>query len=180
MRASFPCLLAVLVAAPVLAGPENDRVRCLDAESRQLLDMVRTQSPTLRGMLERLEKSDMITFIRMAPMFDRLRATTRIVSAVGHTRFVLVSITTLAPEVDRVLLLGHELRHAVELADAPWVRDDAGMIEMYQRIGWRESARAFETNAAVDAGRRVREEASLAARLARNGSATGARQGGLR
>jgi hypothetical protein len=173
MRPRTACLLALLLAAPAFAaaGPEDARVRCLDTESLHLLQKVRGQSPTARRMIDRLEKSDLITFVRIGPSFARLRATTRILGHVREARFVLISITSMAPEVDKVLLLGHELQHAVELADAPWVRNDNGMIEMYERIGWRDSARAFETAAAVEAGRAVKEEVILAARLARNGSA---------
>ncbi len=174
MRPPSACLLVMLVVAPAFAGPEETaRVRCLDRESLQLLGTVRDQSPTVRRMLERLEKSDLITYIRIGPSlsFARARATTRILGHVREARFVLISITSLAAEVDRVLLLGHELQHAVELADAPWVRDDDGMVEMYERIGWRESSFTFETPAAVDAGRQVREEVYAATRMARNGRA---------
>jgi len=172
MRPPSACLLVLLIAAPAFAGPEETtRVRCLDRESRQLLDTVRAHSPTVRRMLERLESSDMITYLRIGPSFGRARATTRILGHVREARFVLISITSLVSEVDRVLLLGHELQHAVELADAPWVRDDGGMVEMYERIGWRESSFTFETPAAVDAGRQVRVEVYEATRMARNGRA---------
>ncbi|RPJ75254.1 MAG: hypothetical protein EHM24_04625 [Acidobacteria bacterium] len=171
MRPPSACLLVLLLAAPAFAGSDDGRVRSLDPESRQLLDSVREQSPTVRRMLARLESSDLITYVRMSPSFGRLRATTRIIGHVPDTRFVLISITSMAAQVDRVLLLGHELQHAVELAEAPWVRDDRGMIEMYERIGWRESSNAFETPAAVEAGRAVREEVYAATRMARNGRA---------
>jgi len=175
MRPPSACLLVLLIAAPAFADAEHSRVRCLDPQSVQLLDAVREQSSTVRRMLERLEASDMITYIRIAPSFGRVRATTRIIGHVREARFVLISITTFAAEGDRVLLLGHELQHAVELADAPWVRDDSGMVEMYERIGWRESTLTFETPAAVEAGRRVREEVYEALRMARNGRAVGTR-----
>ena len=175
MRPPSACLLALLVAVPGFAADrETAKVRCLDRESLQLLETVRSHSPTARKLLDRLESSDLITYIRVAPSFDRLRATTRIIGHSGQNRFVLVSITSMTAQVDQVLLLGHELRHAVELADAPWVRGDDGMIEMYERIGWRDSPRAFETAAAVDAGRAVREEVFLATRLAKNAAAAAA------
>jgi len=173
MRPPSACLLVLLISTPAFADPEPSRVRCLDPESVRLLDSVREQSSTVRRMLERLETSDMITYIRIAPAFGRLRATTRIIGHVPEARFVLISITSLAADVDRVLLLGHELQHAVELADAPWVHDDRGMVEMYERIGWRELSNAFETPAAVEAGRKVREEVYAATRMARNGRAVG-------
>ena len=170
MRPPSACLLVLLAATPVFAD-EFAKVRCLDKESLKLLDSVREQSVTARRMIERLESSDMITYVRIAPTFGRLRATTRILGHVEDARFVLISITSLASRADRALLLGHELQHAVELAEAPWVRNDQGMVEMYERIGWRESSNAYETPAAVEAGRVVREEIYAFARMARNGTA---------
>lgn len=53
-------------------------------------------------------------------------------------------------------MLGHELRHAVELADAPHVAGEPAMVRLYEQIGFERSgaqgARRFETRAAIDAG----------------------------
>ena len=59
-------------------------------------------------------------------------------------------------------LLGHELRHAVELAEAPAVDDDGDYQRLYDRIGYQSCSRAaprcYETDAAVRAGRAVLTE----------------------
>ena len=56
-------------------------------------------------------------------------------------------------------LLGHELRHAVELAEAPAVDDGDDYERLYDRIGYlsctRAAPRCYETVAAVRAGRAV-------------------------
>ena len=58
-------------------------------------------------------------------------------------------------------MLGHELRHALELADAPWVMDDAAVVSLYREIGYASCARptpCYDTQEAVAAGRRVLAE----------------------
>ena len=59
-------------------------------------------------------------------------------------------------------LLGHELRHAVELAEAPTVEDSDDYERLYDRIGYESCSRAaprcYETEAAVRAGRDVLSE----------------------
>jgi hypothetical protein len=61
-------------------------------------------------------------------------------------------------------MLGHELRHAVEVAGAPWVLDESSLAEEYRRIGFPSGGRngaAFESRAAIDAGERVLRELTL-------------------
>ena len=61
-------------------------------------------------------------------------------------------------------LLAHELQHAVEIADAPEVVDEASLKELYRRLGADSGPGAFngsvwfETQGAIDTGRRVYSE----------------------
>jgi len=54
-------------------------------------------------------------------------------------------------------MFGHELQHAVEIADAPEVVDVPSLVAFYRRVGQVMSSggRTFETNAAVATERRV-------------------------
>jgi hypothetical protein len=140
------------------------RVRGLDPASVKLIDEVRTGSATVRRLIDRLERSDLIVYVQLAPRFEKPRAVTWILNAVPQARFVMISITSLSGEDDRFLLLGHELRHAVELADAPHVRDRASMSAHYERIGWHDRPNVYETAAALEAGHAVRREMLLVAR----------------
>lgn len=160
-RSSLACAV-LLLAAPAWAGNENARVRGLDPDAVRILETARAGSPAVRQMLDRLERSDMITYVQFARRLERPRAVTAIISSVPEVRYVLIVISTFTSEADRFLLLGHELQHAVELADAPEVRDEEGMRRLYGRIGWRENVRTFETAAAQQMGRRVQYELQLA------------------
>ena len=70
-------------------------------------------------------------------------------------------------------LLGHELQHAVELAEAPAVEDAADYEQLYERIGYESCSsaarRCFETDAAVQAGRDVLRELRAQNLLSVNG-----------
>ncbi len=177
MRSRCSLVLAsvmVLAGGAKSAGGEPPRVRGLDPRVRgldptavRLLEAARAGSQTFRSLLDRLERSDLTVYVEFKPRDGRPRALTSIVGAIDGTRFVLASITTRADEADRFQLLGHELQHAVELADAPGVRDRAGVAALYARIGWSDRPGSFETAGAVDAGNAVRREMFSAPRKAR-------------
>jgi hypothetical protein len=170
----------VLACAIVLAGGdatadgEPARVRGLEPIAVRLLQAARAGSPTFRCLLDRLEQSDLIVYVQFTPRDQGPRALTTIAGAIAGSRVVLSSITSRAGDADRLLLLGHELQHAVELADAPEARDRAGIAALYARIGWSDRPDSYETAAAVDAGNAVRREMFDAARRVRLATAIAA------
>jgi hypothetical protein len=85
-------------------------------------------------------------------------ARTTPVTATSSVRFLRVAINAHVVPGDRLPLLAHELQHAVELANAPDVRDDDGMRVLYRRIGHASGVDQFETAAAMNAERQVRRE----------------------
>lgn len=156
----------VLSGGPAWAEGEGAtaRVRGLDPSAVKLVGEARSGSATIRRLLDRIERSDLIVYVQVVPRFEKPRAVTSILSAVPQARFVLISITTLSGRVDRFLLLGHELQHAVELAEAPHVRDRVAMSAHYERIGWRDRPNVYETAAALETGHAVRREMVAVAR----------------
>ena len=62
--------------------------------------------------------------------------------------------------LERVALLGHELYHALEIAQEPGVRDTQTLRALYRRIGHEYGRGQFETEPARTAGRRVQAELS--------------------
>ena len=85
-------------------------------------------------------------------------------SAVGGYRYVHVRVARLASADVQIALIGHELRHAVEIADAPGVVDASSMAREYQRIGYLSPRLApgvsFDSDAAVEAGYQVLRDLS--------------------
>ena len=81
-----------------------------------------------------------------------------LMGSAGGRRYVRLSVNPRHDGRQRLAILGHELRHAVELADAEAVIDQPSLLSLYRRIGFRSGERAFESDAAIAAGRRVPDE----------------------
>jgi len=76
---------------------------------------------------------------------------------------VLVEIACPMAEPSALAILGHELRHALEIASAPWVADELSLEKLYTQIGFLNCLRTggfgdFETADALEAGERVHHE----------------------
>ena len=66
----------------------------------------------------------------------------------------------MAPGPALVGILGHELQHAVEVADAEDVTSAEGLGRLYRRIGVGTGPGMYDTEAARQTGYEVRAEAS--------------------
>jgi hypothetical protein len=155
---------ALLLACGAPARAETAAPPVLRVDGPRLAAAVvrgRDQSPTFRAILERLSGSDLIVYVRRGQLSGTTAAATQLQTSTGDYRYVRVTLE-LDPETDAGLaLLGHELWHALELAEAPWVTDDAGVHSLYQKIGFRTcegSLRCYDTEAAVATGRQVLRE----------------------
>jgi hypothetical protein len=86
-------------------------------------------------------------------------ARTVLMGAGTNTRYVRVTLHRMTSSDNLIELLGHELQHAVEIAQAPEVRDPDTMRALYNRIGFnRRAATHFETALAREIATRVRAE----------------------
>jgi hypothetical protein len=163
VRAAFSsCLVLTLVATGPAFGQDQQagsRLRCLDQDASRLVAQAKSWSGSVRLLVERIEQSDLIVFVRMDGLLTRYRGETRLVTAAPGARYVMVGINPRADIRELVSMLGHELQHVSEIADAPGVRDAAGMLSLFQRIGFPgTTANGFETGAAIDVGLQVARE----------------------
>lgn len=126
-------------------------------------DGVRT-SPTLQALVDRLMASDVIVFVqcdRMGPSHIAGRLT--FVTAAGGYRYVVVRMRRLGSRPHQMALLAHELQHAVEIAGAPSIVDQASLGRAYEEIGYANrrsglEGRSFDTDEAVRVGVKVLTE----------------------
>jgi hypothetical protein len=92
-------------------------------------------------------------------MSSRLFGRLTLLGAGGERRYVKVRIACMLTVAQQIAALGHELRHAVEIADAPSVVDNASLAAEYRRVGFASSVTrrgdGFESRAAIDAARQV-------------------------
>jgi hypothetical protein len=157
------------VAASDAAGPAafvlspDSRVRCLDHEARHLVEAAVAASPTVARMMADLQHTDLIVGIETEPFQRKTKGDARLLGATAATRHVRIRIRIPGPQGDLMSVLGHELQHALELAAAPEVRDEATLRAHYLRIGFaRMEGGYYETEAARETGRRVAAEVGAA------------------
>jgi hypothetical protein len=160
-------VLVCLYSAVVAASGRNDatpamlmpRLRAETAEPQRLIAMGLAGSPTFRRLVDRLNQSDLIVYITVRPdMPESMGGMMRFLVSTPTCRFVLVSLNARQSRPMLVALLGHELQHVAEVADAPEVHDETALRELYRRIGVRVRVDAYDSVAAQQAGQAVRSE----------------------
>jgi hypothetical protein len=121
-------------------------------------------SRTFRAPVDRLQGSDVVVYVVIAPLPGR--------STVGGIQFlgastafrvlrVVLSSQLTTPQM--VALLGHELQHALEVAQNPEIRDRASFLFYYEQFGVAGSDHlARDSQAAREIGERIRQELTLA------------------
>ena len=155
---SLTFALAPLSAAAALDSPQR-HVRATDRSVRGLLKRGFSRSPTFARLLARLERSDVIVYVEQVPRLPgALEGRMMMLPRTHATRYVRIQIALRGSPDDSVALLGHELRHAIEVAEATDVADEAGLVKLYQRIGTRGGEHLYDTVAAQETGRVVRRE----------------------
>ena len=154
---------AVLLAEASQAGAlgTEPSLRPLDPCATAAIANGRAQSSTVRALEARLASTDVVAYVHCQwHRADQPEAFLSWVSNTPMLRYVRISLAhTLAPWT-RVEMLGHEMQHAVEVAEAGWVRNEEDMARLFIQIGRRTrvSHRRFETDAALEAGLAVRRE----------------------
>jgi len=156
-------ILCTAAATAAHAQPPSPHIRPLTAEARELLDELVARSPTAQQLADRLEESDVIVYVRHRWFAtDSINGHIGLASSDPRHRYLIIELACRRTRLQQLETLGHELRHAVEIADAPSVTNTASLSELYQRIGQYVSGagaiEAYETRAAAETGRQVRSE----------------------
>jgi len=119
-------------------------------------------------MVDRIRQSDVVVYLDCDSGSRWADGRLTFVSSVAGYRYVHIRVARLASADVQIALIGHELRHAVEVADAPTVVDDESLAREYQRIGFQNSRQmmgtSYDSDAAVEAGYQVLRD--LTGRLA--------------
>jgi len=162
-RLVIAAVVVCLCTPPASAAPvrtrDLHRVRPLQKSAERALQDALHRSPTIVEQLERIERSDVIVYINFVPFLPRHRAHTTLISSTKQCRYLLISLDSFLGVHDLVPMLGHELQHVIEIANAPEVRDQVGVRLLFRRIGLDAGADdSFETEAARTVGANVRDE----------------------
>jgi len=162
-------LLAALAAAPPAAAQEApDRsssaphVRPVN-DLRGLVEEAAQRSPEVRALIDRLEATDVIVYVRSRNFADsELDGRVALLAVTTLQRYLVIELSCMKNTLVQMATLGHELYHAVEIAEEPSIVDARTLAAHYRRVGEQQSdalgRQTFETGAAFEAGRRTRRE----------------------
>jgi hypothetical protein len=151
-------------------GPQT-HVRSTDPV---ILDIIRqgiALSPTFRRTVEHLDESDLFVYVSRGGCgpSEAPGCLLPMVTSVPGARYVHVLIAFDQFQMNvraawRLIVAGHELYHAVEIAKAPWVRCTQDLVKLYGEIGRAcldTSGNCYETVGALATGRQVARELRL-------------------
>jgi len=132
---------------------------------RQIVDEASLVSPTLRSLIDRIEHSDVVAYVSCEMRLpSRTAGRLSFVGAAAGIRYVQIQVGYIGASTRQAALIGHELQHAVEVADAPAMMDMATFDREYARIGFVNSftravgSRSYETTTAIKAGEQILRE----------------------
>jgi hypothetical protein len=156
-------MLALLVGcdAPMLASAQEPatifrRVRAVDARMLERLHDGFRRSPTFRQLVLALEDSNVIVYVTpgVCDLGRIAGCLLRFVKVAGHDRYLRIVIGHVWSDERAISIAGHELQHALEVADARSVIDGASMLALFRRTGLRECkgviGECYETQAATN------------------------------
>ena len=157
-------LVAVLSISSALAAERigGPRLRPQDSRSVQVLKEGAARSATFRGLVNRIEASNLIVYIAVNPiMKSTLSGALTWMTRAGDFRYVRASISTDLTLDQMIASAAHELQHAVEVIEDESVTDERSLVALYKRIGQPSRAAGpsgWETLAAQRTGTQVRRE----------------------
>lgn len=142
------------------------RVRAADARVGTALAEGRARSASFRAVLDRVDELDVIVYAETQPQLrGRLSGSMTWVTATKDFRYVRVSLNPHLSMPQLVAMLAHELRHVVEVGEAPSIVDRRTLSDYYRAAGHGHHATSdeWDTEAARRTGEIVRRELASAA-----------------
>ncbi len=158
--------LAVVTGAAV-AGPASadPRLRPAEASAAALVADAVSRSAIVRDLAGRLRGTDVVAYVRVGPCVEGERdSSIHFIGRSRYDRFMVIKINeTLSPD-RQIALVGHELQHAVDMAQASWITDSARMQQYFLVSGWKLGypEPGFETFSALQTERKIAQELAAA------------------
>jgi hypothetical protein len=167
MRTLVALVVASLIATPAAAAVAVDtvqdaRIRPQDPRLIQLLRSGVARSATFRALVDRLEAGNVIVYISLSQTLkSSIAGKLTWMTKAGGIRYLRATINVEQTADQMIATLAHELQHALEVSADDEVTDQRSLLALYRRIGHPSHsglAAAWDTEAAQDAGYRVRRE----------------------
>ena len=144
----------VLLTAPYY------QVRAVDSRASVAIADGLRRSPTFAGLIAAINRSDVIVYVESVHTLPATIAGRMLLSTKNSGfRYVRIQVSKRLIDEELISTIGHELQHAIEVAEHPHVHSAAALIELYRRIGAGSSTfQRYETEAARRIGALVRKE----------------------
>lgn len=150
-------VLSLLIVPSVAAAQGKLTPRPLDAVSIDTFAVAVEGSALVRSMVARLESSNVIVHIESSsPMPFGIGGFTRFVTSRGGYRYVRITLNPQLALRARSAILGHELKHACEIADST-AGDPQSIRKLFETAGHYHGG-YYDTTAAIRTGRQVWNE----------------------
>jgi len=148
-------IVLLLLFVPAIAIAQGKLTpRPLDPVAADTFAHAVAGSAVVRSLVERLEASNVIVHIVSVPQMPAgIGGTTVFVTSRGGYRYLRITLGANMPLRFRSGILGHELKHACEVADSS-ATDVEGMRQLFENEGHR-AGQYFETSAAIAIERNV-------------------------
>jgi hypothetical protein len=150
-------VLTLLFAHPG-AAQNGTHVRAVDPTIRPLIAHGVERSTTFRELVRAIDSTDSYVYVKNGSCGSSVRACLVSVTSAGPARLVWVHVDMRTVDTELISLVGHELRHALEVIEEPAVRDNDSMFFLYKRIGAHAAGSTIETRAALVTAGRIRKE----------------------
>lgn len=138
-----------------------ERVRTTNSRIRRALREGQDKASTFRSLLQQLARSDVVLYIEPGECTcAAARSCVTFVTTAGSIRYLRVIVTLKQIQRELIAHMGHELRHAIEIAGAAGVVDNRSLRRLYEGRASQSCGRpcGFETEAAVRTQAFVRAE----------------------
>jgi hypothetical protein len=169
-RGAAAALLLLPAARPATAqnaaAPPHVRA---EGSMQRLVDQADRRSPAIHGWIARLQELDVTVYVRSRAFAQSdLEGRVALLSTIGPHRYLVIELACGRSELTQMATLGHELFHAIEIAQEPSIVDAETLADFYARIGIRTGSggglRTFETEAAAAAGLHARRQLLISTR----------------
>jgi hypothetical protein len=130
-----------------------DHVRIFDCQLAAAVANAASRSAILNDLLHRVQRTNGLVFVTPLPVLtpekNLLGGLSHDISVAGSFRVLRIFLNGKRDDA-AMAIVGHELRHALEVLESP-AATRAEVDALYDRLGWPTSALTVETQQALDA-----------------------------
>jgi hypothetical protein len=158
---STPAVVVTLPSPQTMLAADNRRVRSSTDRMNKIIAEGVRRSPTFARLVIALHQTNVIVYVEPSFALPPEMAGRLLFSTIaGGQRYLRVQVLATLQGDQLISVIGHELTHALEVADDPAVVNQDTLAKLYRRIGDRGQAgpHTYDTEAARLTGRTVRAE----------------------